>query len=68
MGSLTVFNFATLNGYFKGPQEDISWHEHGAQENEYAAEMLESGDTLLFGRGPANRGSATNPPQTTAPL
>ena len=50
MGSLTVFNFATLNGYFKGPQEDISWHEHGAQENEYAAEMLESGDTLLFGR------------------
>ena len=50
MRKIFVFNFVTLNGYFKGPQEDISWHRHGAEENEYAAENLKSGSTLLFGR------------------
>jgi dihydrofolate reductase len=47
---VTVFNFVTLNGYFKGPKGDIGWHKHGAEENQYAAESLRSGDTLLFGR------------------
>ena len=50
MGKVIAFNFVTLNGYFKGPQEDVSWHRHGAEEGEYAAKMLESGGTLLFGR------------------
>jgi dihydrofolate reductase len=50
MRRLTVFNFVTLNGYFKGPKGDISWHQHGAEENEYAVEGLRSGSTLLFGR------------------
>ncbi|MBI1805500.1 MAG: dihydrofolate reductase [Ignavibacteria bacterium] len=50
MRTLTVFNFITLDGYFKGPNGDISWHRHGAEENEYAAEGLKSESTLLFGR------------------
>lgn len=50
MGKLGVFNFVTLNGYFKGPKGDISWHKHGAEESEYAAEGSSSGSTLLFGR------------------
>lgn len=50
MQKLKVFNFITLNGFYKGPGEDISWHRHGAEENDYAAGMLQSGDTLLFGR------------------
>jgi dihydrofolate reductase len=50
MRKLTAFNFVTLNGYYKGPKEDISWHRHGAEENEYAVEGLKSGNTLLFGR------------------
>lgn len=50
MGKVTAFNFVTLNGFFKGPKEDISWHKHGAEENEYSAESLKSGNTLLFGR------------------
>lgn len=50
MRKLIVFNFITLNGYFKGPNKDISWHRHGAEENEYGADMLKSGNTLLFGR------------------
>ena len=51
MRKISVFNFATLNGYFEGPKKaDISWHMHGGEENEYSVEMLKSGNTLLFGR------------------
>jgi dihydrofolate reductase len=50
MRKVTVFNFITLDGYFKGPKGDISWHRHGPEENEYAAENLKYGGTLLFGR------------------
>ena len=50
MRKLSIFNFVTLNGYFKGPNGDISWHKHGAEEGEYSAESLKSGNTLLFGR------------------
>lgn len=50
MGKLSVFNFTTLNGFYKGPNEDISWHEHGGEESEYAAEGANSESTLLLGR------------------
>jgi dihydrofolate reductase len=50
MRKVIVFNFVTLNGYFEGPERDISWHRHDAEENEYAVEMLKYGNTLLFGR------------------
>lgn len=50
MAQLTVFNFITLNGAFKGPGGDIQWHKHGPEEQEYAAEGANSPSTLLFGR------------------
>lgn len=50
MRKLTVFNFVTLNGYYKGPEGDIGWHRHGAEEGEYASEGLKSESILLFGR------------------
>jgi len=51
MRKVTAFNFITLDGYFEGPKKgDISWHRHGAEENEYAAENLKIGGALLFGR------------------
>lgn len=50
MRKLTAFNFITLNGFLSGPDGDISWHRHGAEENEYAAEALQSDSILLFGR------------------
>jgi dihydrofolate reductase len=50
MGKLSVYNFITLDGYFKGPNQDISWHKHGAEENEFASENLKAGSMLLFGR------------------
>ncbi|HMH22199.1 MAG TPA: dihydrofolate reductase family protein [Puia sp.] len=51
MRKLLVFNFVTLNGYFKGPNGDLSWNRQGgAEESEFAAENAQSGNVLLFGR------------------
>ena len=50
MGKLSSFVFVTLDGYYAGPGGDIRWHQHGAEEGEYAAESLRAGNTLLFGR------------------
>lgn len=50
MRKVNVFNFITLNGFYKGPAEDISWHIHGSEGSELALEGLGSGATILFGR------------------
>jgi dihydrofolate reductase len=50
MRKVIAFNFITLDGYTEGPKKDISWHRHGAEENEFAVNALASGNTLLFGR------------------
>ena len=51
MAKLITFNFITLNGFYKGPQEDTSWHRHGQEEAEFAAgSMEENKGILLFGR------------------
>jgi len=40
MGKLLVYNFVSANGYFKGPNDDISWaHQTTSQEeSDFAAE------------------------------
>lgn len=50
MRKLNVFNFTTLNGYFKGPQGDTSWHSHGGPESDYGVEAMKANNTLVFGR------------------
>ncbi len=52
MRKISTFNFITLDGYYKNVNEDISWHKHGAgdDENEFSAKSAGSGNTLLFGR------------------
>jgi len=52
MGKLLVYNFVSANGYFKGPNEDISWaHQNPSQEeSDFAAENAQGGAVLLFGR------------------
>jgi dihydrofolate reductase len=50
MRKLTVFNFITLNGMYKGPDNDISWHRHGGEEGEFSIDSLRAGNMLLFGR------------------
>lgn len=50
MGKVSVFNFTTLNGFYKGTNEDISWHKHVDQESEFAENSLQADNILLFGR------------------
>ena len=50
MRKLLVFNLVSLDGYFEGPNRDISWHNVDAEFNDYAVDMLNSIDTLIFGR------------------
>jgi dihydrofolate reductase len=50
MRKVFMFNLVSLDGYFEGPNRDISWHNVDAGFNEYAVDMLNSVDTLLFGR------------------
>lgn len=51
MRKLTAYNFLTLNGFFKGPNEDTSWHTHGEEEAKYSEEALAQDENiLLFGR------------------
>ena len=50
MRKISAFNFLTLNGYFKGENEDISWHRHGNEEAEYSAQSIKKDNILLFGR------------------
>lgn len=50
MRKLSSFTFITLDGYYKGQNEVINWHKHGAEEGEFSANNLKSGNILLFGR------------------
>ena len=50
MGKVIAYNFISLNGYYKGIDEDTSWHRHGREEEKYSEEMLALNNVLLFGR------------------
>jgi len=50
MRKLSAFVFISIDGYFKGVNNDIGWHKHGGDESEFSAESLKTGNTLLFGR------------------
>ena len=50
MGKLSAFTFITLDGFYKGPEDDIAWHNHGEEETQFSEEMLSLGNTLVFGR------------------
>jgi len=50
MAMLSSFTFLTLNGFYKGPGNDTSWHRHGAEEAQFSTDSMKPGNTLLFGR------------------
>lgn len=50
MPILSSFTFMTLDGFYKGLNEDISWHKHGGEEAEFSENNLKSRNTLVFGR------------------
>ena len=51
MATLSIFNFISLNGFFKDAANGISWHQHGGpQETEFSSNNAQGGNMLLFGR------------------
>ena len=50
MRKIRSFSFMTVNGFFKGPDGDTSWHIHGEEGNRYSEEKLKNENILLFGR------------------
>ncbi len=52
MRKLTSFTFITLNGFYKGLNEDTGWHHqlNSKAAADYAANSSSSGNVLLFGR------------------
>ena len=50
MRKLFSFNMVTLDGFFEGPNQDISWHNVDEEFNKFAIEQTSTGDTLVFGR------------------
>ena len=50
MRKLFSFNMVTLDGFFEGPNRDISWHHVDGEFNDFAVAQLNEIDTLVFGR------------------
>ena len=50
MRQIKVFNMLSIDGYYAGPDDDISWHTVDDEFNVFAQELLASVDTLIFGR------------------
>jgi dihydrofolate reductase len=50
MRRVIVSNLITLDGFFEGPNCELDWHIVDEDFFAYAAEMLRSVDTILFGR------------------
>lgn len=42
--------FVTVDGFFSGPNGEIDWHNVDEEFNQYAIELINSIDTMLFGR------------------
>lgn len=50
MRKVILFMLTTLDGFFEGPNQDISWHNVDEEFNEFAIQQLGELDTLFFGR------------------
>jgi dihydrofolate reductase len=50
MRKVFLFNMTSVDGFFEGPNQDISWHTADEEFNEFAIEQLNEIGTLLFGR------------------
>ena len=51
MGTLNVYNFISLNGFYKDAADGFSWGRHdGAEEKEFSGKNAQGGSALIFGR------------------
>ncbi len=50
MRKVFLFMMVTLDGFFEGPNQDISWHNVDEEFNDFAIAQLDEIGALLFGR------------------
>lgn len=50
MRKLFTFNMISLDGFFEGPYQDLSWHTTDDEFNQFAIEQTSNVDVILFGR------------------
>jgi dihydrofolate reductase len=50
MRSIHLFVMLSLDGYFEGPDHDLSWHNVDDEFNRFAIEQLRETGLILFGR------------------
>lgn len=50
MRKLYMFISVSIDGYFEGPNHDISWHNVDSESNKFAIDMLKKTDLFLWGR------------------
>ena len=50
MRKIHLFVTLSLDGYFEGPNHDLSWHNADDEFNKYAIEQLRDTGLILFGR------------------
>ena len=50
MRKIIVSNLITIDGYFEGINQDLSWFVTGNDFFDYAVKQLDEVDTILFGR------------------
>ena len=50
MRKIILSEMVSLDGFIAGPDDDLSWHQVDEEFNQYAIELLNSVDTILFGR------------------
>ncbi len=50
MKKLIMFNMISLDGFFEGPNKDITWHVVDEEFNQFSIEQIKSVETILFGR------------------
>lgn len=50
MRKVFLFMMVTLDGFFEGPNQDISWHNVDEEFNDFAINQLDELNMILFGR------------------
>jgi dihydrofolate reductase len=50
MRKVIVSNYVTLDGFFAGPDGEIDWFVWDEETAKYSKDLLNSIDTILFGR------------------
>lgn len=50
MRKMYLFMMVTLDGYFEGNNNDISWHNVDEEFNSFAVKQLKETSTIIFGR------------------